>query len=130
MVYDTIYAHQDKKDDEKIKLKGLALKWGDRTLEISRIFNLAMFGFLELGGWLNGYSWLYYSSVASATLYNDLRIKIVDLEDGSSCQRYFNSSRYYSAMIGVILLMERLYKLVGEEEKLGEENEEDNLLKS
>jgi 4-hydroxybenzoate polyprenyl transferase len=48
--YDTVYAYQDKKDDEKIGVKSTAIAFGDKTKEIVRylykffIFSLAIAG--------------------------------------------------------------------------------------
>ncbi|KAK6123487.1 hypothetical protein DH2020_042776 [Rehmannia glutinosa] len=50
LVYDTIYAHQDKEDDKKVGVKSTALRFGDSTKEWVAGFGIACIGSLALSG--------------------------------------------------------------------------------
>ena len=50
LVYDTIYAHQDKEDDIVVGIKSTALLFGDRTKAILAAFATSSIGFLTLTG--------------------------------------------------------------------------------
>ncbi|XVF44412.1 hypothetical protein PTKIN_Ptkin02bG0118300 [Pterospermum kingtungense] len=51
LVYDTIYAHQDKEDDIKVGVKSTALKSGDSTKDWTSGFAIACIGSLALSGY-------------------------------------------------------------------------------
>lgn len=40
MVYDSVYAYNDRADDINQDLKGLAVLWGDKTIEKCRQLNI------------------------------------------------------------------------------------------
>lgn len=44
MIYDSVYAFNDRKDDMKQNLKGLAVLWGDKVISKSRALNVIQFG--------------------------------------------------------------------------------------
>uniref|UniRef100_A0ACD5VMV8 Uncharacterized protein n=1 Tax=Avena sativa TaxID=4498 RepID=A0ACD5VMV8_AVESA len=51
LVYDTIYAHQDKEDDLKVGVKSIALRFGDSTKQWISAFGAASVGSLALNGY-------------------------------------------------------------------------------
>ncbi|PRD32324.1 UNVERIFIED_CONTAM: 4-hydroxybenzoate polyprenyltransferase [Trichonephila clavipes] len=63
MVYDTIYAHQDKVDDVIVKIKSTALKFGDDTKYYLVGFSSTMVGLLLLTGYNCQQTWPFYTSV-------------------------------------------------------------------
>lgn len=64
IVYDTIYAHQDKKDDLAIGVKSTALRFGDDTKLWLSGFTTAMISGLITTGIVCDQTWPYYSSIA------------------------------------------------------------------
>lgn len=64
IVYDTIYAHQDKKDDLAIGVKSTALRFGDNTKIWLSGFTTSMIGGLITTGIVCDQTWPYYSSIA------------------------------------------------------------------
>ncbi|KAL5282782.1 COQ2 family protein [Megaselia abdita] len=64
IVYDTIYAHQDKKDDLAIGVKSTALRFGDKTKVWLSGFTTAMISGLVTTGIVCDQTWPYYSSIA------------------------------------------------------------------
>lgn len=82
LIYDTIYAHQDARDDERhAKISSTALTFGDRTKPITHAFNLAMLMLLGVSGCNNEQSVAYFASVLAASLYTNRIIRRVDLQD-------------------------------------------------
>jgi len=61
MVYDTLYAHQDKKDDARLGLHSTALTFGEeRTKPVLAGFSAAMIGGLLLAGVQADLAWPFY----------------------------------------------------------------------
>ncbi|KRX13567.1 4-hydroxybenzoate polyprenyltransferase, mitochondrial [Trichinella nelsoni] len=60
LVYDTIYAHQDKADDSIIGLKSTALKFGDNTKPYLSLFGSSMITSLAITGLMTDQTWPYY----------------------------------------------------------------------
>uniref|UniRef100_A0A0D9VSS4 4-hydroxybenzoate geranyltransferase n=1 Tax=Leersia perrieri TaxID=77586 RepID=A0A0D9VSS4_9ORYZ len=57
LVYDTIYAHQDKEDDLKVGVKSTALRFGDSTKHWISGFGAACIGSLALSGYSADLGW-------------------------------------------------------------------------
>lgn len=94
MIYDTIYAHQDKKFDIKTGIKSTALAWGDNTKLISRFLAVGQIGFLALAGINSGLilgpGYLLGLSVFTYRVFN--MIKKVNLDDPENCGDHFRSN--------------------------------------
>ncbi|KAK9457175.1 UbiA prenyltransferase family-domain-containing protein [Dipodascopsis uninucleata] len=89
MVYDTIYAHQDKRDDILVGIKSTALAWGDKTKPIMKAVTAAQLGFLTVAGITSGMGMPFYAAVtwAGYRLYN--MISKVDLDSPVNCWKWF-----------------------------------------
>jgi 4-hydroxybenzoate polyprenyltransferase len=101
MVYDTLYAHQDKVDDQKLGIKSTALTFGDqKTKPILHGFAIATYA-----------SWLaagYYGDVASLPFYAGItgayghllwQIETADLEDPQNLGDRFRSNHTVGAIV-------------------------------
>ncbi|CAD5328837.1 unnamed protein product [Arabidopsis thaliana] len=105
LVYDTIYAHQDKEDDVKVGVKSTALRFGDNTKLWLTGFGTASIGFLALSGFSADLGWQYYASLAAASGQLGWQIGTADLSSGADCSRKFVSNKWFGAIIfsGVVL---------------------------
>ncbi|KAI4313342.1 hypothetical protein L6164_026328 [Bauhinia variegata] len=86
LVADTIYAHQDKKDDLKVGVKSTALLFGDSTKMWLTGFSIASIGCLALCGFnaiIAG--WPYYAFLAAASGQLAWQIGTVDLSSPADC---------------------------------------------
>jgi 4-hydroxybenzoate polyprenyltransferase len=63
MIYDTIYAHQDKEDDLMIGVKSTALRFGDKTSKWLCGFSTAMLTNLAFVGVVTEQNWPFYASL-------------------------------------------------------------------
>ncbi|KAL4621552.1 hypothetical protein ACB092_06G237100 [Castanea dentata] len=87
LVYDTIYAHQDKEDDLKVGVKSTALKFGDSTKEWITGFGIASISSLALCGYNAGIGWPYYAFLTAASGQLAWQIQTVDLSSRADCNR-------------------------------------------
>ncbi|KAL3675748.1 hypothetical protein R1sor_025696 [Riccia sorocarpa] len=79
LVYDTIYAHQDKEDDQKIGVKSTALKFGDKTKT-----------------WLG---WPFYAGVVASACHLAWQVKTVDTDNPADCSSKFASNKWFGAIV-------------------------------
>ncbi|KAJ8301373.1 hypothetical protein KUTeg_020360 [Tegillarca granosa] len=101
LVYDTIYAHQDKYDDMLIGVKSTALKFGDNTKPWLTGFASTMITGITLTGYLCEQTWPFYSGVAITAAHIAHQIYSVDLNNADDCAKKFRSNSW----IGVVLFL-------------------------
>ncbi|XP_060204842.1 4-hydroxybenzoate polyprenyltransferase, mitochondrial [Lycium barbarum] len=99
LVYDTIYAHQDKEDDLKVGVKSTALRFGDSTKEWISGFGLACISSLALSGVNANIGWPYYAFLTAASGQLAWQILTVDLSSRADCNRKFVSNKWFGAFI-------------------------------
>ena len=101
LVYDTIYAHQDKLDDAKLSLQSTALTFGEDQKQRTILYSLATTSWLQ---WL----WVGYAadlatiySVGATTAYAHLlwQVRTVDFDDPHSCMTRFRSNSTVGAIM-------------------------------
>ncbi|XP_017226808.1 4-hydroxybenzoate polyprenyltransferase, mitochondrial isoform X4 [Daucus carota subsp. sativus] len=108
LVYDTIYAHQDKEDDMKVGVKSTALRFGDTTKEWISGFKIACIGGLTLSGFNANIGWPYFIFLTAASGQLAWQIWTVDLSSRVDCNRKFVSNKWFGAMIFSGILFGRL----------------------
>ncbi|OAY59555.1 4-hydroxybenzoate polyprenyltransferase, mitochondrial [Manihot esculenta] len=99
LVYDTIYAHQDKEDDLKVGIKSTALRFGDSTKEWITGFGIACISSLALSGVSADIGWPFYAFLAAASGHLAWQIWTVDLSCRADCNRKFVSNKWFGALI-------------------------------
>ncbi|KAG6424062.1 hypothetical protein SASPL_114474 [Salvia splendens] len=87
LVYDTIYAHQDKEDDMIVGVKSTALRFADSTKEWISGFGAACIGSLALSGYNANLEWTYYIFLAAGSTQLAWQILTVDLSSRADCSR-------------------------------------------
>lgn len=101
IIYDTIYAHQDKYDDILVGIKSTALMFGDNTKIWLTGFGTTMISSLALTGVLCDQSWPYYVGVAFIGSHLARQIMTLDINDPKDCANKFLSNR----RVGMVLFM-------------------------
>jgi len=101
MIYDTIYAHQDKYDDIIIGMKSTAIKFGERTPVCLSCFATTMGLSLIYAGLSCHQTWPYYSAVATVLAHISHQIYTLDINDREDCAKKFLSNRW----VGLILFL-------------------------
>jgi len=99
MIYDTIYAHQDKRDDVSIGVKSTALLFGDNTKIWLSGFALTMISGLAVTGLYAEQTWPFYLSVLATASHLSWQIKTLDINNSDSCASKFRSNQW----IGLLL---------------------------
>ncbi|XP_047947156.1 4-hydroxybenzoate polyprenyltransferase, mitochondrial-like [Salvia hispanica] len=108
LVYDTIYAHQDKEDDMIVGVKSTALRFADSTKEWISGFGAACIGSLALSGYNANLEWTYYVFLAAGSTQLAWQILTVDLSSRADCNRKFVSNKWFGAIICSGILFGRL----------------------
>ncbi|KAJ1264805.1 hypothetical protein BS78_08G029800 [Paspalum vaginatum] len=99
LVYDTIYAHQDKKDDLKAGVKSTAIRFGDNTKYWLSGFGVACISSLAFTGYNAHLAWAYYPFLAAAAGHLAWQIFTVDLSNRLDCNRKFVSNKWFGALV-------------------------------
>jgi 4-hydroxybenzoate polyprenyltransferase len=97
--YDTIYAHQDKKDDILIGVKSTALKLGDATKKWLFGFYTTTIFLLLVVGILADLYWPFYLCLFLGSLHLLSQIKSIDITDPKNCLSRFKSNRNFGLII-------------------------------
>ncbi|CAG2107075.1 unnamed protein product [Medioppia subpectinata] len=105
LIYDTIYAHQDKADDLMIGLKSTAIKFGDQTKQWLSGFSLLMCSSLVITGVNTGQCWPYYTAVTITAANLIHQISTLNINDSDDCWRKFkqNTQIGWILFIGIVL---------------------------
>lgn len=101
MIYDTVYAHQDKVDDRRVGVGSSALRFGDRTVQICTNFTSAMGIALFLAGLAGGCGPIYYISSFLTCSMIMRGLSLVNLDNPKSCWEFFIMNRN----IGLVILL-------------------------
>ncbi|KAJ8612544.1 hypothetical protein CTAYLR_003719 [Chrysophaeum taylorii] len=102
LVYDTLYAHQDKRDDEKLGLRSSALALGDALTKPA----CAVWSVLALAGvGLAGHNadlphaWPFHAGLAAFGAHLAWQVKTADLDDPSNLAARFKSNAYVAPVV-------------------------------
>ncbi|XP_010266703.1 PREDICTED: 4-hydroxybenzoate polyprenyltransferase, mitochondrial isoform X2 [Nelumbo nucifera] len=99
LVYDTIYAHQDKEDDLKVGVKSTALRFGDLTKNWVSGFGIICINSLAISGFNADIGWPFYPFLMAAAGQLAWQIWAVDLSNRADCNRKFVSNKWFGAII-------------------------------
>lgn len=108
LCYDTIYAHQDKKDDEKIGVKSTALYFGNNTKSWLKRFYLASFTMWLYAGILSSLNNAFYVALLAVGLIFYRQYKNFNPDNPSQCMSIFKSNSYVGLVLFFGILFDRL----------------------
>ncbi|KAH8407151.1 hypothetical protein KR222_009371 [Zaprionus bogoriensis] len=101
IVYDTIYAHQDKIDDLQIGVKSTALRFGENTKAWLSGFTAAMLTGLSAAGYACDQTLPYYAAVGVVGAHLVQQIYSLNIDNPSDCAKKFISNH----QVGLILFL-------------------------
>ncbi|RAL17391.1 4-hydroxybenzoate octaprenyltransferase [Aspergillus homomorphus CBS 101889] len=101
VIFDTIYAHQDREDDIKAGVRSLAVRLGDNTKLACAVMTTAQVALLVFTGVQCQFSSVYFVSCAGVALALTVMLVKVDLRSAASCAWCFGKG---TGIVGVILL--------------------------
>jgi len=100
LIYDTIYAHQDKFDDALVGVKSTALRFGeDGTRPVLGVFAAAMLSSLAYSGLMCEQTCPYYLALLASAAHLAWQIGSVDLNNGEDCASKFRSNKSLGLII-------------------------------
>ncbi|KAF8066011.1 UbiA prenyltransferase family-domain-containing protein [Lyophyllum atratum] len=112
MLYDTIYACQDKKDDVKAGVRSTALAFGSHIRSLLTVFAITFVTMFTAAGAMNGQGLAYYLiSVGGMSVHLIWQFSTVDLDVPESCWRNFQSNGTLGWIIWVGAALDYLYKM-------------------
>ncbi|XP_053698218.1 4-hydroxybenzoate polyprenyltransferase, mitochondrial [Sabethes cyaneus] len=113
IVYDTIYAHQDKVDDILLGIKSTAIRFGDSTKLWLSGFSTAMIGGLITAGMVCGQTWPYYSSLGIISAHLAHQIFSLNIDNPTDCATKFISNHQVGLILFLGIVLGTLYKGYG-----------------
>ncbi|XP_031475510.1 4-hydroxybenzoate polyprenyltransferase, mitochondrial-like [Nymphaea colorata] len=108
IIYDTIYAHQDKNDEVKAGVKPTALRFGESTKSWISGFGVASFTFFLLTGYTASFGWPYYAFLAASAAQLLWQIWTLDISRPQDCEKKFQSNKYFGALVFLGILIAKL----------------------
>ena len=94
LVYDSIYAHQDKTDDVRVGIRSTALLFGERTRSVLTAFSASSMGCIALAGYLNAQGAPFFIGTGLAAAQLARIIQRTDFDDRESCGKGFVACRF------------------------------------
>ena len=105
--YDTIYAHQDREDDDLIGLKSTALRFGRATKPwLAVLYGAAWLAIITAGLMAAaGTAFLLVMLIAAAQLA--WQVATLDIDNAENCLKRFRSNRDFGALVLAAILVDR-----------------------
>ncbi|XP_030226466.1 4-hydroxybenzoate polyprenyltransferase, mitochondrial [Gadus morhua] len=110
LIYDTIYAHQDKEDDVKIGVKSTALMFREQTKPWLTGFAAAMVAGLGVAGVNAEQTLPYYLTLACVAAHLGHQIYALDIQRPEACWNTFVSNRNLGLLLFLGIVTGNLWK--------------------
>ncbi len=102
--YDTIYAHQDKKDDARVGIKSTALRLAKHPRLWVGLFYAACLIFLLSAGIFQGFGLIYGGGLVLAALFMAVQLKKWNPDDPANCLRRFKANQIFGGIVWASIL--------------------------
>ena len=103
--YDTIYAHQDKDDDELIGVKSTARLFGKDTGKWVLRFYAVAFTLILAAGFTEHTGWPFAFAMLAAGAHLLWQVRKLDINSADNCLLVFRANRETGALIALALLL-------------------------
>ncbi|XP_030646874.1 4-hydroxybenzoate polyprenyltransferase, mitochondrial [Chanos chanos] len=110
LIYDTIYAHQDKDDDVRVGVKSTALRFQEQTKPWLSSFAVAMLSGLVLAGVNANQTLPYYGAVSAVAVHLAHQIYSLDINKPEDCWKKFASNRNLGLLLFMGIVVGNLWK--------------------
>ncbi|KAI8101266.1 hypothetical protein M9435_001374 [Picochlorum sp. BPE23] len=108
LVYDTIYAHQDTRDDVKAGVKSTALTFGERTKPMLWGFAACNIASMAAAGVMAECHGPFFIGMTAAAAQLAWQIQTVNLTNPEDCARKFKSNWWYGCSIFAGIVADKL----------------------
>lgn len=99
IIYDTIYAHQDRVDDLIVGVKSTALRFGRDTKQWLTAFAGVMHSCLITTGYVCDLTWPYYLSLSMIAAHIGNQIYTLNIDSKEDCAKKFLSNNHVGLII-------------------------------
>jgi len=106
--YDTIYGHQDKKDDAAIGVKSTALRFNKTPKSFIGFWYVGMVCCLYAVGLLAGYGVVFFSGIALCAMHLLWQVRSLNPDNPASCLSIFKSNQWLGGMVFLSIAAEIL----------------------
>ncbi|KAJ9122111.1 hypothetical protein QFC24_004338 [Naganishia onofrii] len=114
VLYDTIYAHQDKKDDVLVNVKSTALRFGENSRTVLTGLGTTFVSLLTYAGYSAGAGPLYYLiSCLGAASHLTWQLRTVDFESRADCWKKFVSNGRLGGLVWAGMFVDYLAQVYG-----------------
>jgi 4-hydroxybenzoate polyprenyltransferase len=103
--YDTIYAHQDKDDDELIGVRSTARLFGKDTRKWILRFYAIAFTLILAAGFTEHTGWPFAFAMLAAGAHLVWQVKRLDIDNADNCLAVFRANRETGALIALAFLL-------------------------
>jgi 4-hydroxybenzoate polyprenyltransferase len=117
LVYDTIYAHQDKTDDVRVGIHSTALLFGEHTRSVLAAFSASSMGCIALAGYLNAQGAPFFIGTGLAAAQLARIIYKTDFDDRASCGKGFVACGFVGFCIWMGALGDYFWLQLGADEQ-------------
>ncbi len=108
LAYDTIYAHQDARDDAAVGIKSTALLFGEHSPRWVVLFYALTILFLALAGWAAHLGFAYEWGLLVAALYAAVQLVLWRMNDPENCLHRFKSNRDFGLIVLVAIILGKM----------------------
>ena len=106
--YDTIYAHQDKRDDAEAGIKSTALLFGDKSLRWVALFYALAIIFLGFAGWADGLGKVYKWGLLAAACFAAVQLALWRSDNPANCLKRFKANRDFGLIILAAIVLGKM----------------------
>lgn len=110
ILYDTIYAHQDRVDDILLGMKSTAIKFGEDTKFYLSGFGIVMIASLITSGILTTQTWPYYTAVGLIATHISNQIYTLNINNPKDCAKKFVSNHRVGMILFIGIVLGNLMK--------------------
>jgi len=130
ILYDTIYAHQDRMDDILLGMKSTAIKFGEDTKFYLSGFGLVMIASLITSGILTTQTWPYYTAVGLIATHISNQIYTLNINNPTDCAKKFISNHKVGMILFIGIVLGNLMKksIVEKKNEVKETKYQSNIL--
>nr|CAD2159546.1 unnamed protein product [Meloidogyne enterolobii] len=126
MIYDTIYAFQDKKEDILIGLGSTAIAFDKNREAWLNFFGLTMMLNLLYSGYMQELPWPFFVSLLVSSSHLIWQIKTLKIDNNFDCLKKFNSNKFIGITILIGIILSNLIKNKEEIMEERDDEEEEN----
>lgn len=105
VIYDTIYAYQDIKDDLKTGVKSTAIRFKEDPKKILKSLNFIMFMSFLVLGWKSHFSAEFFLTIFLLDLFLNKKIKDCDFDNPQKCLKVFKANIWAGFLILIAILL-------------------------